>query len=98
METRSGHTVPFLEEEKKAKVSLPPRIETQNSSLIPLIDKPCVEDLVGNRLPTRKEVIAYFYHLHSAKKLTLLEAKRKAVQGPAQLWELVSITPKTCFR
>ena len=99
MDTRSGNHIPFLEEEKKEKVSRPPQHDTEHdtrsANLIPLLNIPYLEEHKGVRFPTKSDVFAHFLYLHTFKKMKLSLAKRAAVTAAADVWEKVAVTPKT---
>ena len=83
-----------VEEERKERILNPPKIETRAYSLIPLIEEPMVEELIGARLPLALDVFFAFFSLHSTKKLVLPTAKRVAIKATYKSWELISITLK----
>ena len=91
---RQGTQIPFVEEVREERAPPTPKVETRKSSLIPLIDEPVLEKLVGSRLPIGKEVFSHFFYLHKIEKMVLRKAKRAAVKAAASFWERVSITPK----
>ena len=60
METRSGNTVPFIEEIKEPRVPKPPKLKTRSAAVVPLTGEPLLSELKGARLPTKNEVFSHF--------------------------------------
>ena len=94
METRSGATIPFVEEVKEPRVAKPPKVETRSAAVVPLTGDPLLAELTGSRLPTKNEVFCHFFYLLKIEKMTAQNAKRAAVKAASTFWELVAITPK----
>ena len=92
METRAGKVIPFIEQEKAISVPKPPTIETRQSCLIPILEEPSLEELIGSRLPTEEDVFLHYFFLKKTMKNSV--AKRKAVKAAEKIWESISLKPK----
>ena len=61
-------------------------METQKSSLIPHIEEQPLEEILGSKCPTNREVFRHFYHLRHVQNRPVRDAMRTAVQSASVFW------------